>query len=271
MIVSRPFGELILHVWLRYGLSELGRYRRGHRAGHGSLAQPSRTSQLGALAIVDRIEDGIAKRQPDRIVEGFNKCSEADDLSPVVREQAAMSRVPSTPVDVWVHGKWIRGTVRACTVTHDGETCSAVVSYGRGLAYKTVRVDALRMRKLSGDPGCPAPHQDADLQLIEPWRGPRRPDHRTGPRFRSHVVLVEGAEPGLPGGAVPRAVRPPARRARRPGAHLARPPGVLHAHLHVRALAGWVGAEAGGFAHLAEDPCRPWASARRFRRHVEKR
>ena len=72
-----------------------------------------------------------------------------------------MSRVPPTPVDLWVDGKWIRGTVRACTVTEDGETCSAVVSYGRGLAYKTVRVDAVRMRKLSGDPGCPAAHQDA--------------------------------------------------------------------------------------------------------------
>ena len=115
----------------------------------------------GALTIVNRIEDGIAHRQRDRIIEGFNKCLEAGDLSSIMREQAAMSRVPPTPVDLWVDGKWIRGTVRACAVTEDGETCSAVVSYGRGLAYKTVRVDAVRMRKLSGDPGCPATHQDA--------------------------------------------------------------------------------------------------------------
>ena len=115
----------------------------------------------GALDLVNRIEDGIAHRQRDRIIEGFNKCLEAGDLSSSASEVAAMSRVPPTPVDLWVDGKWIRGTVRACTVTEDGETCSAVVSYGRGLAYKTVRVDAVRMRKLSGDPGCPAPHQDA--------------------------------------------------------------------------------------------------------------
>ena len=114
-----------------------------------------------ALAIVDRIEDGIANRQADRIIEGFNRCLEASDRSSIMREQVAMSRVPPTPVDLWVDGKWIRGTVRACAVTEDGETCSAVVSHGRGLSYKTVRVDAVRMRKLSGDPGCPAPHQDA--------------------------------------------------------------------------------------------------------------
>ena len=72
-----------------------------------------------------------------------------------------MSRVPPTPVDIWVYGRWIRGTLRTCEVTEDGATCSAVVSYGRGLAYRTVRVDAIRMRKVSGDPGCPAAHQDA--------------------------------------------------------------------------------------------------------------
>lgn len=115
----------------------------------------------GALDLVDRIEDGIAHRQRDRIIEGFNKCLDAGDRSSLAREQAAMSRVPPTPVDLYVDGQWIHGTVRACTVTEDGETCSAVVSYGRGLAYKTVRADAVRMRKPSGDPGCPAPHQDA--------------------------------------------------------------------------------------------------------------
>jgi len=72
-----------------------------------------------------------------------------------------MSRVPPTPVDIWVYGRWIRGTLRTCEVTEDGETCSAVVSYGKGLAYRTVRVDAVRMRKVSGDPGCPAAHEDA--------------------------------------------------------------------------------------------------------------
>ena len=115
----------------------------------------------GALTIVNRIEDGIAHRQRDRIIEGFTDCLEVGDLSSSVSEVAAMSRVPPTPVDLWVDGQWIRGTVRAFTVTEDGETCNAVISYGRGLAYKTVRADAVRMRKLSGDLGCPAPHQDA--------------------------------------------------------------------------------------------------------------
>ena len=115
----------------------------------------------GALDLVNRIEDGIAHRQRERIIEGFTKCLEVGDLSSSVSEVAAMSRVPPTPVDLWVDGQWIRGTVRACTVTEDGETCNAVISYGRGLAYKTVRADAVRMRKLSGAPGCPAPHQDA--------------------------------------------------------------------------------------------------------------
>ena len=72
-----------------------------------------------------------------------------------------MSRVPPTPVEIWVNGEWVRGTVRTCTVTEDGETCSAVVSYGGPLASTTARVDALQMRKMSGEPGCPAAHQDA--------------------------------------------------------------------------------------------------------------
>ena len=72
-----------------------------------------------------------------------------------------MSRVPPTPVYICVDGEWIRGTVRTCTVTEDGETCSAVVSYGDPLASTTVRVEAVQMRKMSGEPGCPAPHQDA--------------------------------------------------------------------------------------------------------------
>jgi hypothetical protein len=72
-----------------------------------------------------------------------------------------MSRVPPTPVEIWVDGEWVRGTVRTCEVTEDGETCSAVVSYGHRQASRTVRVDPVQMRKVSGDPGCPAPHQDA--------------------------------------------------------------------------------------------------------------
>jgi len=72
-----------------------------------------------------------------------------------------MSRVSPTPVDVWVDGAWIRGTVRACKVTKDGQTCSAVVSYGGPIAFTTARIDAVRLRKVSGDPGCPAAHQDA--------------------------------------------------------------------------------------------------------------
>jgi len=72
-----------------------------------------------------------------------------------------MSRVPPTPVYICVDGEWIRGTVRTCTVTENGETCSAVVSYGGPLASTTVLVEAAQMRKMSGEPGCPAPHQDA--------------------------------------------------------------------------------------------------------------
>src|SRR5215203_2845236 len=72
-----------------------------------------------ALELVDRIEDGIADRQAGHIIEGFNAWLAAADLSSSVREVAAMSRVPPTPADIWVDGKWIRGTVRACTVTED--------------------------------------------------------------------------------------------------------------------------------------------------------
>ena len=72
-----------------------------------------------------------------------------------------MSRVPPTPVFICVDGEWILGTVRACIVTEEGETCSAVVSYGHRQASRTVRVDAVQMRKVSGEPGCPAAHPDA--------------------------------------------------------------------------------------------------------------
>lgn len=77
------------------------------------------------------------------------------------RDRAALSRVSPTPVDIWVDGAWIRGTVRTCEVTEDGQTCSAVVSYGGSSSLTTARVAAGRMRKISGDPGCPVDHQDA--------------------------------------------------------------------------------------------------------------
>ena len=71
-----------------------------------------------------------------------------------------MSRVRPTPTEILVGGEWIRGTVRTCEVAPDGSTCSAVVSFGNTSATTTVRVDATRMRSLSGEPGCPAPHTD---------------------------------------------------------------------------------------------------------------
>jgi len=72
-----------------------------------------------------------------------------------------MSRVPPTAVEIWIDEEWVRGIVRTCEVTEDGETCNAVVSYGHPRASRTVRVDAVQMRKVSGDPGCPAAHEDA--------------------------------------------------------------------------------------------------------------
>ena len=71
-----------------------------------------------------------------------------------------MSRAHPTPVEIWIDGEWIPGTVQTCTVTQDGETCSAIVSYGHPQASRTVRVEAVQMRKVSGVPGCPAAHLD---------------------------------------------------------------------------------------------------------------
>ncbi len=71
-----------------------------------------------------------------------------------------MSRVPPIPVEILVDDTWIRGTVRTCEVTQDGQTCSAVVSFGNATATTTARFDATRMRSLTGEPGCPSPHQD---------------------------------------------------------------------------------------------------------------
>lgn len=72
-----------------------------------------------------------------------------------------MSRVPPAPVHVLIDGAWIRGTLRTCEVTPDGRTCSAVVSFGTATCVTTARFGADRMRKLTGESGCPAAHQDA--------------------------------------------------------------------------------------------------------------
>jgi hypothetical protein len=71
-----------------------------------------------------------------------------------------MSRVQPTPVEIKVDGAWIRATVRTCEVSPDGQTCSAVVSFGHANATTTARVEAIEMRKPTGEPGCPAAHQD---------------------------------------------------------------------------------------------------------------
>lgn len=71
-----------------------------------------------------------------------------------------MSRVPPTPVEILVDDAWIPGTVRTCEVTPDGQTCSAVVSYGHSNCTTTARIEASRMRSLTGEPGCPVAHQD---------------------------------------------------------------------------------------------------------------
>ena len=66
-----------------------------------------------------------------------------------------MSRVPPTPVEVLVDGEWLPGTVRTCETTHDGQTCTAVVSWGGPVAAVTGRFSPDRMRSVSGTPGCP--------------------------------------------------------------------------------------------------------------------
>ena len=72
-----------------------------------------------------------------------------------------MSRVPPIPVQVWVDGSWVSGTVRTCEVSLDGSTCSAVVSYSGPNCHTTGRFTASQMRNPStGEPGCPAVHQD---------------------------------------------------------------------------------------------------------------
>ena len=71
-----------------------------------------------------------------------------------------MSRVPPTPVDVWFEGRWHRGTLRTCEVAPDGRTCSGVVSFTQYNHVTTARFPASEMRAPSGEPGCPARHED---------------------------------------------------------------------------------------------------------------
>lgn len=79
-----------------------------------------------------------------------------------------MSRVPPAPVHVLVDGAWICGTVRTCEVTADGQSCSAVVSYGNSTCVTTARFDPTRMRKLTSEPGCPAVREDEACRSCRP-------------------------------------------------------------------------------------------------------
>ena len=71
-----------------------------------------------------------------------------------------MSRVPPTPVEVLVDGSWLRGTVRTCDVTADGESCTAVVSWGGPVAAGTGRVGPARLRRRAGPPRGPVAPED---------------------------------------------------------------------------------------------------------------
>ena len=71
-----------------------------------------------------------------------------------------MSRVPATPVEVLVDGRWWIGTLRTCEVLPDGSSCTGVVSWKAPDAVRTARFPAARMRSVSGEPGCPVAHED---------------------------------------------------------------------------------------------------------------
>ena len=71
-----------------------------------------------------------------------------------------MSRVRPTPVEVWFEGRWHRATLRTCEVSPDGSTCSGVVSWNAPDYARTARFSASEMRTISGEPGCPADHED---------------------------------------------------------------------------------------------------------------
>ena len=71
-----------------------------------------------------------------------------------------MSRVTPVPIQVFVHDRWYRGTLRSCEVSEDGTTCSAVVSFVMAHGMHTGRFAAARMRSPSGEPGCPVEHHD---------------------------------------------------------------------------------------------------------------
>ena len=71
-----------------------------------------------------------------------------------------MSRVAPVSVEVLINDAWTPGVVRTCEVALDRSTCTAVVSYGVATSVTTARFPASRMRKPTGEPGCPADHQD---------------------------------------------------------------------------------------------------------------
>ena len=71
-----------------------------------------------------------------------------------------MSRISGVPVEVFVDGGWFRGTLRSCEVSADGVTCSGVVSWVGPDCLRTGRFPAVKMRDVSGEPGCPADHTD---------------------------------------------------------------------------------------------------------------
>jgi hypothetical protein len=118
-----------------------------------------RSDGIGCPPRSPRFRRGPAILCPNALLTG--RSDRLGRLSSLARELVAVGRVSPTPVDIWVGDGWIRGTVRTCEVSEDGQTCSAVVSYGGPSAMTTVRVDAARMRMVSGEPGCPAAHQDA--------------------------------------------------------------------------------------------------------------
>ena len=82
-----------------------------------------------------------------------------------------MSRIPPTPVEVFIRRRWHRGTLRTCEVAEDGATCTGVVSYMLAHGIETGRFPASRMRTLTGEPGCPAEHEDQTTGAFQRARG----------------------------------------------------------------------------------------------------
>jgi hypothetical protein len=71
-----------------------------------------------------------------------------------------MSRVPPTPVLVYVEKRWHVGTLYSCEPSDDGGTCSGEVSLHEHHGDETDRFPAHDMRSITGVPGCPADHAD---------------------------------------------------------------------------------------------------------------